>query len=188
MTDILEIRAALCIAVLLAVTIVFELTAVGVGADEASLPRPEASAATAGQPFAAAGAVEVIFSRPLFQPGRRSQGGEMIVRGDDALPRLTGIVVDRDRRVAVFQPVGEKPRTLKEGDSLGGWTIQTIGHRQVVLQKSGGTMTIEPAKETVGAGSAIGQTPRRGAYPGQMPAPAPMPPGAPMAPGKAARP
>jgi general secretion pathway protein N len=171
MNGALQSRFALACAAGLVLLIIGEMTLLDVGGAVAPSPPPAAMPAQTAAIFSPANAVETILSRPLFQPGRRPPGGALPMRGDTALPRLTGLVVDGDRRIAVFQPAGDKPVELKEGDSIAGWTIQTIGHRQVVLQKPGGTMTIEPAKEMSGAAAAIGQTPRRGPYSGQAPVP-----------------
>lgn len=182
------IRSAFVIAAVLLAAIVAELFLSHAGGEVSSLPPLEAVPARTLSPFSPAHAVEVILSRPLFLPGRRMRGGGMFAHGDDTLPRLTGIVVAPGRKVAVFQPATEKPKALAEGDSIGGWTIQKIDHQQVVLQKSGGTMTIVPTKESANV-EIPGGVPSRG-HPisGQNRGQAPIPSGMPIPPGKAVRP
>lgn len=127
-----------------------------------------------------AGLVDTILERPLFVPGRHSAGRPTGQAGGEQVPRLTGIVMTGARRTALFQAMGEKPKVLREGETLGGWTIASITHRQVVLQKSGGTMTIELAPDKSGApgpeglASPFGGTGGRVAVPygtGQPPSP-----------------
>jgi general secretion pathway protein N len=136
------------------------------------------------------GAAETILARPLFLPGRQGQGRDLpAAKGGDAVPRLSAIVVAGDKRLAVFQPPVGKPMLLREGDAVGGWTIHRIDRRQVVLQKAGGTMTIEPSKDlaagAVGASAPKGRAPFQAAPAQAMPGPAAA---LPFAPGKAQRP
>jgi general secretion pathway protein N len=142
------------------------------------------------RPAVPVGATETILARPLFLPGRHGQQRDLpTAKGGDGVPRLSAIVVAGDKRLAVFQPPTGKPMALREGDVVGGWTIHTIDRRQVVLQKAGGTMTIEPSKDlaagAVGAATPKGRAPFQAAPAQAMPGPA----GAlPFAPGKAPRP
>lgn len=109
-------------------------------AEDAALPPP---------PEVAPGALaETILARPLFVPSRRPAGGGAVAQGDAGLPRLAGIVIDGRQKLAVFQRASEKPQSVGEGQAIGNWTIQTITRHQVVLQSSGGTMTLEPAKDS----------------------------------------
>jgi hypothetical protein len=183
-----SIRPAFAIATVLLVAIIAELFLSHPGAEVASLPPLEAVPSRTLSPFSPAHAVDVILSRPLFRPGRRREGGGMLAHVDDTLPRLTGIVITPSRKVAVFQPAAEKAKALMEGDSIGGWTIQKIDHQQVVLQKSGGTMTIVPTKEPSNGEIAGGISPRGNPVANQNRGPAPILPGMPMLPAKAVRP
>jgi hypothetical protein len=184
----LEIRSAFVVATILTLTILAELTLINIGGVVPSLPSVDVASPRNIAPFSDANAGDVILSRPLFIPGRRLRGGESVVLGDELPLRLTGLIVTNDRKLAVFQSVGEKPKTMREGDHIGSWTIQTIDQRQVVLQKPGGTMTIEPAKDFTNAKTATGNVPRGNSFAGQIHGQAPMPPKGPVPPGMGARP
>lgn len=110
-------------------------------------------------------AVESILARPLFVPGRRRMNsGDMAGRIDESVPRLAGIVLAPDRKVAIFQVNGEKPKSLSEGDMIGIWTVKKIDHQSVVMQNSGGTMTLAPAKDANAAGPSGGIPQQGGAF------------------------
>jgi len=155
-----SLRPALAVAAGLILVIVAEMTTLDVGGRAPSVPALDVTPPGRLAPPFPENALETILGRPLFQSDRRLRTGDTVVRDDGKLPRLTGIVVAPERKVAVFQPFGEKPKALKEGDAIGGWTIRTIDRRQVVLERNGGTMTIEPVKDSTIAGSAIGATPQ----------------------------
>ncbi len=183
-----HIRSAIALAALLTAIIVAELSLVDVGGKVPALPAADPAAPQNAQPFSPTDAAQTILSRPLFLPGRRPRGGEVARPEDDHLPRLTGIVISHGRKLAVFQPDGEKARTLTEGDIIGTWTIQKIDHRQVMMQKSGGVMTIVPAKDVSNSGTP-GDASQQGnpfSDAGRR-QPGPIPPG-PVPPGMAVRP
>ncbi|MDR3436836.1 hypothetical protein [Telmatospirillum sp.] len=188
MRGTVDVRARVPLALAAVTVVVIAIEAASLGFGGTLVPPPQRLAPPPEPPAAAPlSSLETIFARPLFQPGRRSSGHQTTTaRGTETLPRLTGIVVDGEKKIAVFQPAGEKPRVVKEGDAIGGWTIQAIGRRQVVLQKPGGTMTIEPAKDLGGSPAAAVQTNRNVPFQGTTP-PAPMS-GAPLNPGQAPRP
>jgi hypothetical protein len=172
-----EYRLPVVVAAVLLMAVAAELAYFAVGGGGPSLPGLEVAPPQKAGPSHSESTVQMILARPLFQSGRRSAGGDVVSHGIDNLPRLTGVMFARDRKVAVFQPVGGKPQVLKEGNAVGGWIIRTIGPHQVVLEKNGGTMTIEPVKDTAITGVANGLAPQAVPFPGQNPAPPIMPTG-----------
>jgi type II secretory pathway component PulC len=170
-----ESRPALAVAAFLIVVVGAELSVINTGGETPSSPIPEAIPQRQSKPLIPDNAIDVILSRPLFVTGRRSRVNGIVMRGLDNMPRLTGIIANSERRVAVFQPTGEKPKALKEGDSIGGWTIRSIGQRQVVFEKNGGMMTIEPSKNSSTVGAATSPAPQDrsvlGQGPGNLPSP-----------------
>jgi hypothetical protein len=65
---------------------------------------------------------------------------------DPRLPdvRLTGIVIERDRRIAIFDVTGTRPLVLSEGEALKDWRLDNISPQRVSLSGPAGTMTLEP--------------------------------------------
>jgi hypothetical protein len=95
--------------------------------------------------------VATILAQPLFSPTRRPP--ETVQADGSADPtlsdvRLTGIVIDPDRRLAIFAVKGTKPRTLSVGDALNGWKLDSISPEEVSLSGSGGTRTLQPKVDT----------------------------------------
>jgi hypothetical protein len=58
--------------------------------------------------------------------------------------RLTGIVIEPDRRTAIFAMSGTKPLMLSEGEALNGWRIDSISPQMVSLSSPAGSMTLKP--------------------------------------------
>jgi hypothetical protein len=87
-----------------------------------------------------------ILARPLFSSDRRpSQGAaDTAVDSDLADTRLTGIVTEPDRRLAIFAVNGDKPLRVTEGDAVSGWRIESITPREVSLSAPRGTKTLQP--------------------------------------------
>ena len=65
---------------------------------------------------------------------------------DPRLPdvRLTGIVIERDRRIAIFDVTGTRPLVLSEGEALKDWRLDNISPQKVSLSGPAGTITLEP--------------------------------------------
>lgn len=84
-----------------------------------------------------------IVSRPLFSPDRRPIGPEAkSIRG---LPRLTGIIVDGTRRVALFAaPQGGRPTVAVAGSRIGAYEVQDVADAGVVVLGPEGTTLIRP--------------------------------------------
>jgi hypothetical protein len=130
----------------------------------------------------------VILARPLFSSTRRppqiassdAGGGS-----DLADTRLTGIVTDPRRRLAIFAVNGDKPLRLGEGEAVSGWRIESITPREVSLSGPAGAKTLQP-KVDPNLGSPPGQatgTPggRLPTLPATAAARPPVPAGAPGA-------
>jgi hypothetical protein len=88
-----------------------------------------------------------IVARPLFTVNRRPPklaGGKNAV-ALTGLPRLSGIMISRAGRRAIFMPEGGKARTLAEGASVDEYTIRQIAADHVVLTGAKGEMVLRPA-------------------------------------------
>ena len=95
--------------------------------------------------------VATIVARPLFSPTRRPrQTAKSEGATDPELSdvRLTGIVIEPDRRLAIFAVAGAKPRTLSLGEALNGWKLDSISPEEVSLSGPGGTRTLQPKIDT----------------------------------------
>jgi len=88
-----------------------------------------------------------VLSRPLFSSTRRppqnavNDGPSSADLGDT---RLTGIITEPGRHLAIFAVNGAKPLRLTEGEAVSGWRIESITPREVSLSGPGGTKTLEP--------------------------------------------
>jgi hypothetical protein len=83
---------------------------------------------------------QIILARPLFDSTRRPPG-ESAQRTD--LPRLTGILVTKLKRTAIFALAdNDKPLALDEGASLGSFTIRSILVTEVIVQGKEGDLTL----------------------------------------------
>ena len=82
----------------------------------------------------------------LGPPQRPPEAASSDNAGESRLPdvRLTGIVIEPDRRIAIFAVNGTKSVALSEGETLNDWRIDSISPQQVSLSGPGGTMTLKP--------------------------------------------
>jgi hypothetical protein len=201
----------LTISVGLACVIFLELDSAGTPS-EATLARPpttdQGQPAVQGNqrhpdPQQTAKDVATIVARPLFSPTRRPrQTAKSEGATDPELSdvRLTGIVIEPDRRLAIFAVAGAKPRTLSLGEALNGWKLDSISPEEVSLSGPGGTRTLQPKIDTklvrqARLPAAPAQPPPAAQAPGQpqagaAPARRPIPPQAavPPAPARAGAP
>jgi hypothetical protein len=86
-------------------------------------------------------------AEPLPGPTQRSpQAASSDNAGDPRLPdvRLTGIVIEPDRHIAIFAVNGTKSVVLSEGEALKDWRIDSISPEEVSLSGPAGTMTLKP--------------------------------------------
>lgn len=91
--------------------------------------------------------VATTLTRPLFSATRRpAPTGKDEDAPDDTLAnmRLTGIVTEPGKRLAIFDVSGTKPLAVKEGEELSGWRIEAITPSGVSLTGPGGTKTLQP--------------------------------------------
>ncbi len=100
-----------------------------------------------------------IVARPLFTANRRpakNAGGKNAV-ASTGLPRLSGIMISRAGKRAIFSPEGGKAETLAEGASLDDYTIRKISADRVVLSGAKGDMVLRPAYDGSRAGGGPGE-------------------------------
>jgi len=119
-----------------------------------------------------------VLGRPLFSSSRRppqaaaNDGGGA---SDLADTRLTGIVTEPGRSIAIFAVNGAKPLKLTEGEAVSGWRIESITPREVALSGPGGAKTLAPKNDPNLAAPSSGPTP---AAPPAVRPPIPPSPGA----------
>jgi hypothetical protein len=141
-------------AVLLAAVLALQLQA----GDAETLP----AAATAPPPAATGPAtvpirsprvdelVETTLGRPLFAATRRPpERAKSDQAADPGLSnvRLTGVIIEADRRLAIFAVPDAKPLVRSEGDAVNDWHLDSISLREVALSGPGGLMTLEPKSD-----------------------------------------
>jgi general secretion pathway protein N len=115
-----------------------------------------------------------VLARPLFSSTRRPPQSAVNDGGgaDFADTRLTGIVTEPSRHIAIFAVNGAKALRLTEGEAVSGWRIESITPREVSLSGPGGSKTLEPKVDPNLVPSAPGPAPAAtaGARPGAAPA------------------
>lgn len=102
--------------------------------EQPHLPRPD-------------GLVALILSRPLFNTTRRpADPSQESTTADPELStaRLTGIVLEPDRRIAIFAVPNGKPLVVSEGEMIDGWRVDAITPRNVSLSGPTGATTLVP--------------------------------------------
>lgn len=132
--------------------------------------------------------VATTLSRPLFSATRRPRD-----RGTADRPmelglsqlRLSGIVIEPQRRIAIFAKTGAKPLARSEGETLDEWRLDSITPREVTLTGPTSSTTLEVKTDPNIARPARPQP--QPPAPGR-PGPAAGRPGVPVIPGQAAVP
>ena len=90
--------------------------------------------------------VATTLSRPLFSSTRRPRDRAVASQAGDPefQLRLSGIVIEPDRRIAIFAKTGAKPLVRSEGETLDEWRLDSITPREVTLTGPTGSTTLEP--------------------------------------------
>jgi hypothetical protein len=132
-----------------------------------------------------------VLGRPLFSSSRRppqtaaNDGG---TTSDLADTRLTGIVTEPGRSIAIFAVNGAKPLKLTEGEAVSGWRIESITPREVALSGPGGAKTLAPKIDpNLGAPQSGPAPAAAAARPPAPPSPSAAPPARPSVPPSRAR-
>jgi hypothetical protein len=112
----------------------------------ATSPRAEAPGPPEVQRPAVEQLVQTALAQPLFSPTRRppDTAGPRAAEPELLNVRLTGIVLEPERRLAIFAVPGSKPQSRAEGETINDWRVESIGPSQVSLTGSAGTMVLEP--------------------------------------------
>ena len=87
-------------------------------------------------------------TRPLFAPGRRPEAlaPVMAVPVGAGLPRLSEVLIDGERRRAIFAGAnGAMPVTAGEGGDVAGFRVQKIEAAQVTLVGPDGVHVVRPS-------------------------------------------
>ena len=113
----------------------------------AGAPSGPAGPAATGDPVTAGDRIAALLARPLFNPDRRpvpgTAGGSA---GVPEPPRLAGILVGPAGRSAIFAGTGEGQQiVLREGGSVGGFTVRAIAPGQVTVLGPTGPRVLRPA-------------------------------------------
>lgn len=101
--------------------------------------------------------VDRILARPLFNADRRPATGSSIP-GSTAMPRLTAVLVSRQRKAAIFAGGADgKPVVLLEGGRIGEYVVRSIDAGQVTVSgPGGGTQLVRPTPEESGQAAVPG--------------------------------
>ena len=122
-----------------------------------AVPEP-APAPPAVEPPARQVLVETILARPLFDPTRHplmaAPAAAPSPQDSPALPRLTGVVVSLQSRMALFAATAtDKPFAASPGTSVGAFTVLAVEKGRVTLVDAGGATRVllpsfDPAQPT----------------------------------------
>jgi hypothetical protein len=175
-----------CVAAL-GVAVAYEVVAdVGGSSDPVAVAARKAASESDAKPAALPSAVDpadlgkTILQRPLFASGRRPPSGStttapLAVSGGAAeLPRLTGIIIDENTKIAIFQPKDAgKPIAVAEGQDIAGRKIASIEPEEIVLDGPEGEQHLSPIpdptlEQAVAAMAMVAEPPIR-AQPGRRP-------------------
>src|SRR6185312_9714071 len=86
-----------------------------------------------------------ILKRPLFTDGRQPPSVAVASAEPPQLQgRLAGVVLQANSREALFARPGGKPVSVKEGDTIDGWTVSKIEEDQVTLTSAFGEQVVKP--------------------------------------------
>ena len=88
--------------------------------------------------------VAAALTRPLFERPQEPAESNSAIRAGLVDTRLTGILTTPDQRVAIFAVTGASPLVLTEGETLGGWRLDSITPLQVSLSSLGDTKILQP--------------------------------------------
>jgi hypothetical protein len=91
--------------------------------------------------------LQVALAQPLFSATRHPPDVETGSHArDPELPnmRLTAIVIEPDRRLAIFAIPGAKPLALAEGELINEWRVEGVAPNQVSLIGATGITILEP--------------------------------------------
>ena len=135
--------------VIFGAAILFELGPAGSEAPiiAAAEPRAQATPRKPVQPPPTEELVATAVARPLFSPTRRpAERASPTTASDSDISdiRLTGIVMQPDRHLAIFAVAGAKPVVRAEGESLKEWRLESISPTEVSLSGPGGSRTLAP--------------------------------------------
>jgi hypothetical protein len=86
-------------------------------------------------------------AEPRYGPTQRPPEAASSDKAGDPRPpdvRLSGIVIEPDRRIAIFAVNGTKSVVLSEGETLNDWQIDSISSQKISLSGPAGTMTLKP--------------------------------------------
>jgi len=149
MSDRLVIYLLLAGCLIFGALVLLELepTATDTAAPKEVAKSADTASATRRQPGRLDELLGVALARPLFSSTRRppqSAADDSATGSDLADMRLTGIVTEPERHIAIFAVNGAKPLRLTEGETVSGWQVESITPHEVSLNGPGGTKTLEP--------------------------------------------
>jgi len=108
------------------------------------IPTPAASLVRQVRPVSPESLLAVVLARPLFSSTRRPPQSSGPSAFAITNKRLAGIVIEPDRRLAIFAVTGTRPLVLTEGETVDGWKVENITPLEVSLRGPGGTQTLRP--------------------------------------------
>ncbi|RMB08163.1 hypothetical protein [Eilatimonas milleporae] len=93
--------------------------------------------------------VATVLARPLFRPDRTPiAAGDKAAPEEDTktvagragfeqggLPRLTGVIISRHTRAALFETGPQTNKSVPLGGRIGGWTVKDIQRNSVTLER-----------------------------------------------------
>jgi hypothetical protein len=88
---------------------------------------------------------EAILARPLFNPSRRSAPPPASAEITGSVPpRLSGVISNQSRRLAIFAAPDGKPIVVSEGDRVGPYVVRSIAPGEVTVIGHDGPRQLQP--------------------------------------------
>jgi hypothetical protein len=137
----------------------------------APVPRTGAVASDAVEAKDTEDWADTILKRPLFTVGRRppkTAHGKPLF-STNGMPRLSGIMITKAGRRAIFAPDGGKTLVLAEGATLEDGTIRSISADRVIISGPKGDITLQPTYDHGKTGGLITPTTPMFPQPGMNP-------------------
>lgn len=98
------------------------------------------------QPAHSAPQDDPLLNRPLFMPDRRLPATRAMPDHTEALPVLSGIIINGTQKAAVFQNMTSSgpSRPLQQGETISGWTLLSITPTSVMVQRDTTRKVLHP--------------------------------------------
>lgn len=90
--------------------------------------------------------VVTMTERPIFSPGRRPPEGDVEIAlgdtGQPGVPRVQGVALSGGIAIVVVSDDDGRQKSVRQGDDIAGWTVETIRPDFVSFGSDGATVDV----------------------------------------------